>query len=181
MAALTLNNLSFNVSLFLLHDAPSVFTTLCSRFLTRICTSNIKKSLNNRYLWCCLYVLSVLGNRLTFEVHRKMFCSTGKALFCSCQSFTDVFIWKDARMCAFKGGISNLGRLKISPSEHHGWILVETPAPLCCNLKKALVHLVIAERGRSSVDRMMYYLVWLDDNFISCLRFHQCTFFCGNF
>lgn len=64
------------------------------------------------------------------------------------------------------------GRLKMLLSEAHGWILVETSAPLCCNLKTALAHLVTSERGRCSVDRMMYHLVRLNDNFISHLHFH---------
>lgn len=56
LAVLTLNNLSFDASLLLLHDAPSVFTTLCSNSwrvrrkwqlssffpLTKVCTSNMK-------------------------------------------------------------------------------------------------------------------------------------------
>lgn len=64
------------------------------------------------------------------------------------------------------------GRLKMLPSEHHGWILVETSAPLCCNLKTAQAHLVTGERGRCSADRMMYHLIRLNDNFISHLCFH---------
>lgn len=64
------------------------------------------------------------------------------------------------------------GRLKMLPSGHHGWILAETSAPLCCNLKTARAHLVTGEWGRCSADRMMYHLVQINDNFISHLHFH---------
>lgn len=64
-------------------------------------------------------------------------------------------------------------RLKMFPSERHRWILVETSAPLCCNLKTASAHLVTSERGRCTADRMMYHLVGPNDNFISHLHFRR--------
>lgn len=82
LAVLTLNNLSFDASLLLLHDAPSVFTTLCSNSwrVRRNWQPSFHPTqrflLNATCFVCYMYVLLRMGNRLTSKVHKGMFCST---------------------------------------------------------------------------------------------------------
>lgn len=285
LAVLTLNNLSFDASLLLLHDAPSVFTTLCSNsrrvkmematFLFFCCLMKVftSNTLIATYIACYMYLMV---NGLTSEVHKGTFCSTWSmetfnqpwefaVAWKAAESFTlqlpalfQMFFlpWNDAPVCTleawnFKSRETDLGcwnhllsksdrgqwmelskekewwkktssrlsfvsfcrsfvlstyfahcsdclrattgntsgeqfisdcrvdepfscpdgRLKMLPSEGCRQILVETSAPLCCNLKMARDHLVTVERGCCSADRMMYHLVRVNDNFISHLHF----------
>ncbi len=77
LAVLTLNNLSFDASLLLLHDAPSVFTTLCSNswgvgmkwqpFFSsseKSAHPTQRFSLNTTYFQLYMYVLLMTGEQV---------------------------------------------------------------------------------------------------------------------
>lgn len=286
LAVLTLNNLSFDASLLLLHDAPSVFTTLCSNswrvrrkwqlssffspdkslhiqhedfllrttyFVSYMCYSWRETGWPPRCTKVCFVQhgpwsvnhgsVPCSSMKSSWKLHfavasafpRNVFFSWGDACMCTFESFSGTETdlghrkyplsergwmelsegsewWKKTSSlmsfvtfslsflsCYFAHGVDRShapvgnisteysvsdchvdepfsrmdGRLKTLPSERHGWILVETSAHLCCNLKTAQAHLVTGERGRCSADRMMYHLVRLNDNFISHPHFSR--------
>lgn len=86
LAVLTLNNLLFDGSLLLLHDATSVFTTLCSncwivkrKWRPSFSYWHNRREFNTRifalhHILCVLHVICfIMGSKLTSVVHNGMF------------------------------------------------------------------------------------------------------------
>lgn len=97
LAVLTLNNLSFDASLLLLHDAPSVFTTLCSN------SWGVKRK------WQPSFLLSLYIQHKDFKLTPHIFCVT-----CMCYSWRETG-WPQS--CT-KGCFVQLGRWR--HSANHG-------------------------------------------------------------